>query len=248
MKILFSIYSEDRETESVELKKTIQLQTDWSAKQIDEHIALYEGFHSEIVIGDNLSFFDYFCFYADYEDLIGRIEAIPTINHVEERMVAPRVFRVKAFDPGRPIEPNYPENDNYYLLDLNRYECGASSYSAFVYWASSHPIEMAFIFNVVYDFSKWFILRVLKYLKIIRYDRSIRPMVLNTKKLYRNFSKAVNVTAKDCQITKINRVKVGSYHVKMRTSTGRRFKLRCSSSGEIESLEEIADIRDELYS
>ena len=248
MRALFSIYSEDRELETVEFIRTIQVQTDWSVKQIEAHIALYEGFHSETIIGDNLSFFDYFCFYADHEDLVKRIETIPTNSHVEERRVTPCVLRAKEFDPGRVDEPLYPESEDYYLYDLSRYECGACSYEAFVYWAAAHPFAMIFVAGVVYDFFKWFILRSLKYLKIIRYDRSVRPMVLNTKKLYQNFSKAVNVKVKDCQIVKINRVKVGSFHVKMRTSTERRFKLRCTSSGAIETLEEITDIRDELYS
>lgn len=248
MKILFSIYSEDRELETVELKKTIQLQTDWSVKQIDEHIALFGGFRSEIVIGDKISFFDYFCFYADYNDIIRRIEEIPKTSHAKELKGSPCAFRVEKFNPGAPHEPQYPQNEDYYLFDIDRYECGASSYDAIVYWASTHPFAMMFIGGLVYDFTKWFIKNILKHLGMIRYNSSIRPVVLNTKKLYQNFSKTTNISTKDCQITKINHLKIGVYHVKIRTATGRRFKLRCTAGGAIESLEEIKDIRNELYS
>lgn len=244
MKILFSVYIEDHETGSVELKESLWIQTNWSIEQIEKHIALHNGFRSEIAIGNNLSFFDYFCFFADYSELIRRINEIPNNEDVESCTKTPCFFRVKEFEPGCADEPLHPKNQNYFLFEIERYECGASGYEAIVYWASTHPLEMVFIGGIVYDFIKWFMSRVLRFLGLKKHVTSVRPMVLNTKNLYKNFSKVIKVKVSDCQITKINRIKAGIFHVKMRTLTGRKFKINCFSDGSIDSFEEVSNCNE----
>lgn len=244
MKALFSVYIEDHETGNIELKESFWVQTNWSIEQIEKHIALYNGFRSEIAIGDNLSFFDYFCYFADYNEIISRIKEIPNNTIVENRRKNPCIFRVTKFDPGYADAPVYPQNQNYYLFEIDRYECGASGYEAIVYWASTHPLEMVFIGGVIFDITKWFLSRVLRFFGLNKHIKPARPEVLNTKNLYRNFSKVIKENVSHCQITKINRIKTGTFHVKMRTLTGKGFMIKCFWDGSIDSFEEITDLRE----
>lgn len=240
MRILFSVYIEDCETGKVDFKESIWVRTDWTVQEIENHVALLTGFRSDIAIGEHLSFFDYYCFFADYSALIKRIKAIPKGADTETPKHTPNVFRVIDFDPGDVVVPEYPVGKRCYLYNLERYECGASSYEALVYWASSHPFEMMFIGGLIFDFSKWLLLKLLTLFGFRKNPTAMRPLILNAKKLYRNFSKITKIKIKDCQITKLNSVKANTFHVLLRTSTNRSFKLKCHANGSIESIEELS--------
>ncbi len=239
MRVCFSIYKEDHELGVKELVTSLWVQTNWSLQKIEEHIAVQDGFHSEMVIGENLSFFDYYCFFDDCSDLAERIKSIP--NDDQEILVrrTPGILRVRKSGPDNDDAPIYPTKERCYLYNLSRYECGASGFGEVVYWASSHPLEMMFIGGVIYDVTKWLVLKALEVFKIRKHANAMPPMFLNTKRLYRNFSQSVNIRSRDCQITKLHHLKAGSFHVKMRTITNRVFKIKCNAKGKIESLEEI---------
>lgn len=239
MKILFSIYYEDFDTGIVKLVDSLLVQTDWSFKEIDEHIALYDGFRSEAVIGDNISFVDFYCFFEDASNLIKKIKSIPTCDCKVPRLRKPIVFRISMYDSGSTDDCRYPDTKYCCLYNLRRYECGASGYEAMAYWAASHPLEMMFIGGIVYDFTKWLIGKILVWLKLKKASAAICPVVLNTKKLYRNFGKATSININDCQITKFHRLSIGVFHVQIQTTTGQKFKIKSSFRGEILSLEEI---------
>lgn len=239
MKILFSIYNENYETGTVKFVDSLLVQTDWSFEQIDNHIAIYDGFRSEVVIGDNISFCSFYCFFDDCSSLLEKIKHIPSCNHEETRLRTPSIFRVSVYDPGNVDNCEYPNNKQCYLYNLERYECGASSFEVIVHWAASHPLEMMFVGGLVYDFTKWLIAKILICLRIKKSSTAVCPVVLKTKKLYRNFSKATNINIYDCQITKFHRLRMGLFHVQIQTITGRKFKLKNTARGEIKSLEEI---------
>ena len=176
MRILFSVYVEDHETGDRELRESLWVQTNWTIEQIENHIALYNGFRSEIAIGDKLSFFDYFCYFADYSGIIRRIKEIPNEEITENCRTNPGIFRVKESDPGCADAPVYPKNQNYFLYAIDRYECGASSFDAIVYWAATHPISMVFIGGVVFDLSKWFASRIIRALGLKKHVKPARPV------------------------------------------------------------------------
>lgn len=239
MKILFSVNKEDYETGSVEHIESVLIQTNWSLLQIDAHLNLHDGFRSEIVIGENLSVFDYYCYFEFCGELIAKIKSIPSNEAEEECSWAPTLFRVKNFNPGNADSPEYPEDNRRYLFELSRYELGVSSYEAIVLCAASHPLEMMFIGGALYDAFKWLIGKLLVCFGVKCLNTPRCPVVLNTKKLYRNFARLMQCNERDCQIIKFNRLKVGTFHVKMCTTDGKRFKLKCYVNGKIESLEEI---------
>lgn len=239
MRILFSVFTEDRETGNIEIITSVWVQTNWTAQQIDQHIGLFDGFRSNIVIGEHLSFFDYYCFFADVGALIQKIKSIPNHDKHDNHTHTPSVFRVHKFNPGNTDTPQYPSNSSCFLYNLERYECGVSGFTAIACWASAHPLEMMFIGGLVYDFSKWAISRVLRCFRLKTATTDTRPLVLNTKKLYRNFSKATGICVDDCQITKFHRLRAGVFHVAIRTSEDKKYKLKCNANGTVESLEEI---------
>lgn len=239
MKILFSVYKEDYDTGIAELKESVLVNTDWSVQKIDEFIALSDGFRAEIVIGENLSFFDYYCFFEDYSFLIERIKTIHNNDSELQSKRTPNVLRVSEFNPGSVGKPFYSNGESCYLYNLERFECGASSFEEIVYWASQHPLEMMFIGGLIYDFTKWAILKVLKLLGLKNVSVSRRPVILNVKRFYRNLSTIINVETKDCQITKIIRIKNGKFKVEVRTLTNRIFITKCYANGKIETLEEM---------
>lgn len=239
MRVLFSVYNQDFDTDEVTLVAKKWVQTEWSFQQIEEHIALKNGFRSEVVIGDRLSFFDYYCIWNISDDLLKKIDEIPVSANDQFSLRTPRFFRVSQFYPGENWAPEYPADNSYYLYDVNRYECGANSYDALVYWAASHPLEMVFIGGLAYDTVKWAFSKIRNKLCRKQVQNAMRPVHLNTKKVYRNFSKITNINVADCQIEKSNRIKSGLFHVRIRTSTDRKFKLKCSANGSVESFEEV---------
>ena len=239
MKILFSVNKEDYDTGSIEHVESVLVQTNWSALQIDNHIALYDGFRSEVTIGEQFSVFTYYCYFDLCDDLIEKIRTIPNADTGEKHIRTPLLFRIRTFDPGDTDAPEYPEDDHQYLFDLSRYECGASGFEAIVFWAASHPIEMVFIGGALYDTFKWLVGKILACCGAKRANTTMRPIVLNTKRLYKNFARLTHSNLRNCQITKINRLQVGIFHVKMCTTEGKQFKLKCYANGKIESFEEI---------
>lgn len=243
MRILFSVYKEEPATYNHELIDAVWIHTNWSAEEIEKHLALNEGFRAEIAIGEHLSFYDYYCFFEDCEELISRIKSIPSGFNDTKHTRTPTIFRIRETEPDSADSFSYPDDNHQFLFVLKRFECGASGFAAISLWAASHPLEMVFIGGIVYDFAKWAISKIRCFLGIKKHTEVIRPMILNTKKLYRNFAKVTNTKVRDCQIIKINRVNVGVFHVKIRTGTGKRFKLKCYASGKIESIEEVSNTK-----
>lgn len=242
MKILFSVYKEDFETSVVELIDSVWVQTDWSAAKITEHLDSYDGFHSVIVFGEHLSFFDYYCFFDTYNELLAKIRTIPYGENQNKLIRTPYLFRVSKSNPGNEDFPEYPNDSHQYLFELEYYKCGAGGFGTIILWAAAHPLEMVFIGGVVYDFCKWLFSKILCGIEKKRSTSDIRPVVLNTKRLYQNFSKATSFKVADCQITKFHRLSVGVFHVTIRTSTDMRYKLKCKANGTIEALEEITKV------
>lgn len=236
MRVLFSVYNQDFDTDEVTLIAKKWVQTDWSFQQIEKHIAITNGFRSQVVIGDRLSFFDFFFFWDLSDDLLKKIDAIPVSADNQVALRTPRFFRVRQFYPGENWAPEYPADNSYYLYDVNRYECGANSYDALVYWAASHPLEMVFIGGLVYDTVKWAFSKIRNKICRKRVQNAMRPVKINTRKVYRNFSKTTKIDVADCQIIKLDPIQSGLIHIQIRTAADEKYNLKCYKNGSIESL------------
>lgn len=244
MKILFSVYTEDHDTEERVLKYKTTIETDIEIEEIDSRLQLYDGFHSVLEVGNNLTFWDIYCFFDISSDIIERINDIPRTNSPHFPAEEPKVLCVEEFDPGNADAPCYPELSKCFVYKLSRYECGASGFDAIVVWASSHPWLMVFIGGFIWDITKCFVLSLRKTLRKMlgkkerEYNEQKRKQIVYFKvaKFYRNFSKMVNVAKFDCQIVYLKRIRGGSFEVHVRTVADEYYVVKCSCHGKIISL------------
>ena len=244
MKILFSVYNEDRDTEERVLKYKTTIETDEKIEGIDSRLQLYDGFHSVLEVGNNLTFWDIYCFFDISTEIIERINDIPRTKSPHFPVKEPKVLCVEEFDPGNADAPCYPKQSKCFIYKLSRYECGASSFDAIVVWASSHPWLMVFIGGFIWDITKGFALNLWKTLKKIlgkkerenNEQKRKQIVYFEVRKFYRNFSKMVNVDKANCQIVYLKRIRGGSFEVHVRTVADEYYVVKCSCHGKIISL------------
>lgn len=83
-------------------------------------------------VGNNLTFWDIYCFFDISSEIIERINDIPRTNNPHFPVKEPKVLCVEEFEPGNADAPSYPEQSKCFIYKLSRYECGASGFDAIV--------------------------------------------------------------------------------------------------------------------
>ena len=244
MKILFSVFNEDRDTEERVLKYKTTIETEEKIEEIDSRLQLYDGFHSTLQVGNNLAFWDIYCFFDISTEIIERINDIPRTNIPHFPVKEPKVLCVEEIDPGNADAPCYPEQCKCFIYKLSRYECGASGFDAIVIWASNHPWLMVFIGGLIWDITKSFLTKLGKFLwkmlgkkeRVNSEQKRKQIVYFEVSKFYDNFSKMANVDKADCQIVYLKRIQGGSFEVHIRTVTDEYYVVKCSCQGKIISL------------
>ncbi len=245
MQILFKVYDEERETGKSVLRFSKTISTDVKIEEIDDDFQLYDGFHYVLAVGENLTFWDIYCFFDNTQDVIEKINNIPISKMEKIRGKEPKVLCIEEFDPGNADGPMYPDWRSCFFYRIARYECGASGFDEMVIWASNHPWLMVFIGGFVWDMTKSFLQHAGKLLRnICGYKRSENAMKEHKKvvyfavsKFYRNFSKMTNLSKNDCQIVYMKRIRGGSFEVNVRTAYDSYFVVKCNFNGKISSLD-----------
>lgn len=235
MKLLISIYYEERDSGIAKLAFSRWLMTDPDIAEIENRLQLQDGFRSEFTYGQTLSFLDLYLF-TDCEEMIARVQAIPseeTPRNLEKK--APTFLRVEAFDPGNADEAAPLIPSRMFLYTLDRYECGASGYAAVVCWMAAHPIHMIFFAGMVYDFAKYLLCAAWgKITGKRRRSTTSKSVILQTKSFYRNFEKLTRIPPEDCQIIKMKQKKPGKLNITVRTAENERYQIVARPSGKIE--------------
>lgn len=244
MKILFSVYKEDRDTDKRTLIYRKIVETNKSLKEIDDILQLYDGFHSTLESGSNLTFWDIYCFFDISQDIIEKIDTIPLSGCIISGENEAKVFWIEEYDPGNTDAASYPDESKYFLYQLSRFECGASSFEAMVLWASNHPWLMVFIGGFIWDISKIIVSSVFKTIRKVfgirvekEYVKRRKKLVaFDSRKFYDNFSKMININKYDCQIVSLNRIKSNRFEVYVRTNSYEYYEVKCTCRGNIISL------------
>lgn len=245
MKILFSVYKEDHETEEREFLFSKTVVTDIGIEGIDSRLELYEGFHSVLEVGRNLVFWDIYSFFVDEQELVRKINDIPIVEVEEKQAKEPKFLMLEEFDPGNADDASYPDVSRCFMYRIERYECGASSFGALIAWLGGNPFFMDLLGSFTWDMIKFFALSIGSWFRVLfgckakgKAERSNKRLCyLNFKRFYRDFSKASNVAKKDCQIVNVKPVKSGKYKVRIRTIFNEIYDVKCNWNGKIISLD-----------
>ena len=73
MKVLFSLYYENYSAQERTIYFSKWVETDWAYTKIEQYLNIKDGFHSQCIIGNNLSFWDIYSFYDDIESIAKEI-------------------------------------------------------------------------------------------------------------------------------------------------------------------------------
>ena len=244
MKILFTVYKEEYDTGERMLEFTKTILTDMNIEEIDNGLQLYEGFHSVLEVGDNLTFWDIYCFWDITQDIIERINNISISKMSTISQKEPNVLHIEEYNPGNADTPCYPDRSKCFMYRLTRYECGASGFNEIVIWASNHPWLMVFIGGFIWDITKSIFTCIGKVLNNIlghkKNTRTIREhkqtVYFAVAKFYHNFSKMANLDKADCQIVYLKRIRGGNFEVHVRTVKNEHYVVKCTCSGKINFL------------
>lgn len=247
MIILFSVHNEDFETEESKLIYTKTVETNMPIAEIDALLQLYDGFHSVLEVGQNICFWDIYCYFENTDELQEKISSIPMDKVEPKEFILPKVLVIKEFDPESPESAFYPDENSCFAYRLTRYELGASSYEAIVMFASNHPWLMVFIGGAMWDITKLLYSTFIKLIKrktnVVNYRGSQKKTVcFSVRKCYRNFSHMTKIPEEDCQIVSLRRRYNNSFDVRIRTINNQCFSVRCTCKGKIVTIKPI-DIR-----
>lgn len=243
MKILFSVYSENRETEDCHLIFSEVVETEMTISKIDEYLEIYDLFRSVLEVGQNLAFWDIYCF-GDFEQVvINKIKAIPITNTKMVALKEPTVLKIQEFDPGNADSPFYPNINECYFYKVSRFECGASSFDAIIAYIQKDPILAGVIGSMLFEFCKMLVAKLYKFVNTKKGQDKILPtsqkFYFSAKKFYRNFQQITNVDRTNCQIVRIKKIKNGKFTIIVRTLNGEAFDIKATYSGKIENLNTI---------
>lgn len=236
MKILFSVYYEDRNTGTKELHFSNIIETEMSNSQIHEHLKLYDRFHSVLEAGKSLAFLDIYCF-GDYVcDVVDKVRTIPQEKSKLVTTKEPSVMRIENYNPGNSDVVFYPATDDYYFYRVSRYECGASGFSSVIAYIQKDPILATIIFELL----KGIAVKLFTFLFSGKYTKKRLPdsqtIYFHTKRFYREFCKMTNTDRFNCQIVGLQRLKTGKFKVKVRTLKGEVYEVKANHKGKIYSL------------
>lgn len=233
MKILFSVYKEDKDSEEVTFVYRECIITDVTIQDIDKKLNLYDGFHYDLIVGQTICFWDIYCFFDDYNDIIDKIISITRVEEKENSYKESKVLLMEPYDPGDVGDAKLPDFEKTFLFKLNRYECGANSYEAVILWFCEHPLAFA----MMYDSFKFAIRHIFRALKINTWDWMNKSYVyLNIDSFYKNFSKAVQKKREHCQIIYIHTNDRDDIDVTVRTIDGEKYYVKSNARGKINGL------------
>ena len=248
MKIVFSVYLEDFETEKKQLKFCEIVETKMTMSQLDKHLQIYDGFRSVLEVGVNIAFWDIYCFFDITNDIIDKIKKIPR-DEVHKRGVAePCVIKLQKFDPGNADTPFFPDGDSYYFYRVSRFELGASALDAIVALIQNDPILVRVLSTIIFELIKniWSKLCIKLFPgKEYKNKYTKQTLYFSTKKFYRNFELIANINKSDCQIVGLQKIKGNRYKVRVRTIHNECYEIQSTFRGKILQLNLIEDMSSE---
>lgn len=244
MKILFSVYFEDHETDENELLYTRTVETNLKIEEIDTLLQIYDGFHSVLEVGRNLCFWDIYCFFANIDDLKEKISSIPAHTSEIKDYVLPEIIVIKCFNPGNSGSEFYPDDENCFAYRIVRYECGASGFESIVMFAADHPWLMVFIGGAIWDFTKYLWNKLMKLFKkrnsvVNKRNSHEKTVCFSVKKCYQSFFEMTKIPYEDCQIVFLKRTKNNIFDVRIRTINNECFNMKCTRKGKITSMKPV---------
>lgn len=243
MRILFSLYQENRETGDKVFLFDKLVETHLKIQEIDNLMQLNEGFRSVLVVGENLCFWDIYCLIDNEVEVKNAILRVPNSNDKKISHKNPKVFIVEEFNPGNSDCFFYPDEETCFAYRMERYECGASGFELIVLWAASNPLHMIFIGGFIWDMVKWGGIKICKKLFMAhksgdteQINLGKRKLYFHAEKFYKNFEKITNIPKFNCQIVFLERKDGCIYEIHVRTIKNEKFITTCHINGGILSL------------
>lgn len=236
VKILFSVFNEDRETDKTEFIFSQEVETEWSIEQVETHFGLFDLFRSSIIAGKNLCFWDIYLFSDDAQHIVLKIKQIPMMTMPTRIEVIKSSFIVvEEFDPGSADSPRYPDWDSCTIYACDRFECGASSFYSFLVKIVEHPLTQGIITNFIYDVLKKIFVSIFCRKHDTQAGKTKKIYYLSLGRFYKNFSRAINMKTSDFQMISLRRLKLGNFRICVRTITNEYYEVRCAFTGKIAS-------------
>lgn len=248
MRILFSLYQENRETGDKVFLFDKLVETNLKIQEIDDLMQLNEGFRSVLVVGENLCFWDIYCLIENELEIKNAILKVRNSYDKKFPYKSPKVFIVEEYDSGNSDGFFYPDEETCFAYRMERYECGASGFGLIVLWAANNPLHMIFIGGFIWDMTKWVGVKI--YRKLFAAHRSgdkeqislgKRKLYFNAEKFYKNFEKITNIPKFNCQIVFLERRDDCVYVIHVRTIKNEKYITTCHMNGKILSLKEEND-------
>ena len=236
VKILFSVFNEDRETDRTELIFSQEVETEWSIEQIEKHFELFDLFRSSIIAGKNLCFWDIYLFSNNAQDIVLKIRQIPeTKMQTRIETIKSSFIVVEEFNPGNADSPQYPDWNSCTIYARDRFECGASGFYSFLVKIVEHPLTQGIITNFAYDVLKKIFVSIFYRNHDTQAGKSKKIYYLSLSRFYKNFSRAINMKTSDFQIISLRRLKLGNFKICVRTIINEYYEVRCAFTGKIAS-------------
>lgn len=236
VKILFSVFNENRETDKTKFIFSQEVETEWSIEQIEKHFELFDLFRSRIIAGKNLCFWDVYLFSNNAQDIVLKIKQIPRMKtQTMIEAIKSSFVVVEEFDPGNADSPQYPDWNSCTIYACNRFECGASSFYSFLVKIIEHPLTQGIIVNFVYDVLKEIFVSIFCRKHNTQAGKNKKMYYLSLSRFYKNFSRAINMKTSDFQMISLRRLKLGNFSICVRTIANEYYEVRCAFTGKIAS-------------
>ena len=167
MKILFSVYKADRETDESELLFSKTVVTDIGIEEIDSRLEVYDGFRSVLEVGRNLAFWDLYSYFIDEQELIRKINDIPMAEEENTQAKEPKFSILEELNPDNSDDASYPDISKCYFYRIERYECGASSFGALIALLRENPFFMDLLGSFTWDMIKFCALNFANWVRVL---------------------------------------------------------------------------------
>lgn len=248
MRILISLYKENRETGSITYVFSRNIVTSSKIEEIDARMQLYDGYRSVLELGQNLCFWDIYSLIENEEEIKRAIINLPSeLEEIQNQTSGkiPRVFMIERLNPGNTKAFAYPDESSCFAYQMKRYECGASGFETIVLWAADHPLHMVFIGGFIWDVTKSAFIKLMRKIKLLK--TSDKPqgkmpkkevIYFCAEKFYSNFEKLTNIPRFNCQIVFLEE-KENCFEVHVRTIRNDRFAVECHANGKIKNLRNL---------
>lgn len=245
MKVLFSVYFEDRSTETKTLHFVKAIETNMQFSQIEDFLELNDRFYSELEVSQNLAFWDIYCFDDFYVKVIEKICSIPVDKASKELLKEPSVLVIQHSDPSSASNSSYPSAEEALFYRIYRFECGASGFHTLIAYIQNDPVFAGVVGSAVYQI----IDSILAFFwRLLPFDTSSGKRPYKKRKVYfsvkhfnQNFEELTGVEKADFRIVGLQKKRGGLFDVKVRIITGEKYKVVSTGKGKIEFLELLDD-------